>query len=89
MVLYELVVLTKAEFGATQRLGPLLEACAKTIWKRGGLIADINMWGSREMAYRIRKQGTNHYHAQYLSLWAHCAPRTLREVEDTLRLAKM
>ena len=87
MVLYELVVLTKT--GATKGLGPLLESCANTIWKRGGLIADINSWGSRELAYRIRKRGDNIHHAQYLSLWVHCAPRTLREVEATLRTSEM
>lgn len=88
MVLYELVVLTKTK-AATAQLGPLLKSCCNTIWKRGGLVADINSWGSRELAYRIRKQGENFHHAQYLSIWTHCAPRTLREVEATLRTSDM
>ncbi len=84
MVLYELVLALKCT-GANTQVHSLLRKCAEQLWSRGAVITDISCWGSRELAYRIRKHATNHYHARYLSLWTHCAPPALRQVENTLR----
>ena len=83
--LYEVVMLTKAGKGATVQLQTLLTNCAKSLWSRGAVLADIRPWGVRELAYRIRKQSQNHYNAQYVSMHVYCSPPTLHELEGQLR----
>ena len=50
------------------------------------VIADVFNWKPQQLAYRIRKQGVNHYHADYLSLHVYCSPAALKELESKLRL---
>ena len=83
--LYEVVMLTKAKGDTTNALKTTLKSCATLLWERGAVLADVRPWGQRELAYRIRKQGTNHYHAQYTSLNLYCSPKTLTELEQSLR----
>lgn len=84
--LYEVIMLTKGGIDkTTEKLKGLLKSCATLVWERGGVLADIRPWGQRELAYRIRKQGVNNYHAQYTSLHVYCSPTTLRELEGSLR----
>ena len=61
--LYEVIMLTKGGKDGTPQLKKLLKSCATHIWDKGGVLADIRPWGQRELAYRIRKQHVNHYHA--------------------------
>ena len=83
--LYEIVMMTKSGKGATVQLTNLLGSCAKTLWARGAILADIRPWGVRDLAYRIRKQAQNYYQAQYVSMHIYCAPPTLHELEGQLR----
>jgi len=83
--LYEVIMLTKVYKDSGKRLSSLLKGWAGSVWERRGVVADIRTWGQRELAYRIRKQGKNHYHAHYLSLHVYCSPPTLRQLEDKLR----
>merc|ERR1719502_1734460 len=78
-------MLTKCGPDATQQLKKLLKTCATHIWDHGGVLADIRPWGQREMAYRIRKQKENFYHAQYTSLHIYVSPPTLHSLEASLR----
>jgi small subunit ribosomal protein S6 len=75
--LYEVVMMTKSGKGATVQLTSLLQNCAKSLWSRGAVLADIRPWGARDLAYRIRKQSENHYSAQYVSMDVYCSPPTL------------
>ena len=81
-------MLTKTGTDGTALLKKLLKSCATHIWDRGGILADIRPWGNRELAYRIRKQHVNHYHAQYTSLHVYASPTTLHSLEDTLRTSE-
>lgn len=83
--LYELILMTKCGADGTVNLKKLLKSCATHIWDRGGVLADIRPWGQRELAYRIRKQQTNYYHAQYTSLHVYASPPTLHSLEANLR----
>lgn len=85
MPLYDVIMLTKCGTEGTPKLRTLLTNAAKKLWDRGAVIADIKPWGQRELAYRIRKQNTNYYHAQYTSLHVYCSPTTLGELESSLR----
>jgi len=69
----------------SRRLQPFLKDCASLLWNRGAVVAGINAWGNRKLAYRIRKQGVNHYEAQYFSMHVHCSPKVLNELEGALR----
>ena len=83
--LYELIVLTKAApADAAPQLKKLLKTCATHVWDKGGVLADIRPWGQRELAYRIRKQAVNYYHAQYTSLHIYVSPSTMTGLERTL-----
>jgi len=77
--------MTKGGRGTQQQLTGLLTSCANALWARGAVLADVRPWGNRELAYRIRKQGVNHYQAQYNSLHVYCSPTALQEMEATLR----
>jgi ribosomal protein S6 len=83
--LYEVIMLTKCGADGTSQLKKLLKTCATHIWDRGGVLADIRPWGSRELAYRIRAQQKNEYYAQYTSLHVYTSPTTLQSLEGTLR----
>ena len=83
--LYELILLTKTGNEGTPQLKKLLKTCATHVWDKGGVVADIRPWGHRELAYRIRKQKQNYYHAQYTSLHIYASPPTLHSLEATLR----
>ncbi|KOO20956.1 30s ribosomal protein s6 [Chrysochromulina tobinii] len=83
--LYEVVMMTKSGKGATVQLTSLLQNCAKSLWSRGAVLADIRPWGARDLAYRIRKQSENHYSAQYVSMDVYCSPPTLHQLEGQLR----
>ena len=83
--LYEVIVMSKTGTGTTPELKTLLKSCASMLWDRGAVLADVRPWGQRELAYRIRKQGTNHYHAQYTSLHVYCSPTTLKDLEGSLK----
>jgi ribosomal protein S6 len=85
MPLYDITMLTKVGKNVRKQTGDLLKQCAGELWKRGAVMADIQSWGQRELAYRIRAQGTNHYHAQFLSMQVYCSPPALRAVEKELR----
>ena len=85
MPLYDVTMLTKSGSDGTPKLRTLLTNAAKKLWDRGAVVADIKPWGQRELAYRIRKQNTNYYHAQYTSLHVYCSPATLSELESNLR----
>lgn len=86
--LYELIMMTKCGPDGTQQLQKLLKTCATHVWDKGGVLADIRPWGQRELAYRIRKQKENHYHAQYTSLHIYASPPTLHTLESTLRTSE-
>ena len=82
--LYEVLLLTKVgSAGATANA--LIKRCAEQLWKRGAVVSDIQSWGQRDLAYRIRKQGVNHYNAHYLAMQVYCSPLALRAVESELR----
>ena len=83
--LYEVIMMTKTGKGMGTHLQRLVESCAKTFWSRGAVLADIQPWGARDLAYRIRKGGVNHYQANYISLHVYCSPPTLNQVVDQLR----
>ena len=85
MPLYEVVVLSVGSKQGGPQLKALLKSCATALWAQGAVLADVRPWGQREMAYRIRKQGVNHYHAQYTSLHVYCSPLALRQLEGSLR----
>ena len=78
-------MMTKSGKGATVQLTSLLQNCAKSLWSRGAVLADIRPWGARDLAYRIRKQSENHYSAQYVSMDVYCSPPTLHQLEGQLR----
>lgn len=83
--LYEVLMLTKVHKGASTEFNALLKSCADTLWSRGAVLADVRPWGKRSLAYRIRKQATNHYEAQYTSVHVYCSPPTLQLLENQLR----
>lgn len=83
--LYEVVMMTKSGKGATVQLTSLLTSCAKSLWAKGAVLADIRPWGVRDLAYRIRKQSQNYYQAQYVSMHVYCSPPTLQQLEGQLR----
>ena len=83
--LFAVILLARAGKGATHQLTSLLTNCATRLWERNAVLADVRPWGVRDLAYRIRKQGVNHYQAQYVSLHVFCSPPTLKELEKTLQ----
>ena len=76
---YKMILITRTGFkGVSQEVGKLLKQCTGALWERGGLVSDIKSWGQRQLAYRIRRSGKNHYSAQYIQLDVHCSPPTLK-----------
>uniref|UniRef100_A0A7S4BEQ7 30S ribosomal protein S6 n=1 Tax=Chrysotila carterae TaxID=13221 RepID=A0A7S4BEQ7_CHRCT len=81
MVLYEVILVTQAGEASSKLFKPLMTKLCQNLWRTGAQVADLQAWGQRDLAYRIRKQGVNHYHAQYYSLLVHCSPKALLEVK--------
>ena len=87
---YKMILITRTGFkGVSQEVGKLLKQCTGALWERGGLVSDIKSWGQRQLAYRIRRSGKNHYSAQYIQLDVHCSPPTLKLVEQVLRTSEL
>uniref|UniRef100_A0A7S4BDF4 Ribosomal protein S6 n=1 Tax=Chrysotila carterae TaxID=13221 RepID=A0A7S4BDF4_CHRCT len=84
MVLYEVILVTQAGEASSKLFKPLMTKLCQNLWRTGAQVADLQAWGQRDLAYRIRKQGVNHYHAQYYSLLVHCSPKALLEVKEEL-----
>ena len=84
MPFYEVVMLAQAGPKVTPRLTGFLKDMTKQLWSSGAVIADLKSWGSRPLAYRIRKSQENHYHAHYLGLHVFCSPKALVALEGVL-----
>ncbi|KAL1510451.1 hypothetical protein AB1Y20_006758 [Prymnesium parvum] len=84
--LYNIDLMTKLGPEAPKRLETLLKSAARLLWDRGAVISDMRSWGQLELAYRIRRDSVNHYHAHFLSMQIHCSPPVLHELEESLRL---
>ena len=82
---YKVTMLTQSGRNASQAFKSLMEGCLNQLWSRSAVVADLEVWGTQQLAYRIRKQGVNHYEAYFHSLHVYCSPPALRELEGTLR----
>lgn len=78
------ITLLASSFLPSKELGPLIKGFSEILWKRGAVISDIKSWGNRDLAYRIRKMGQNHYQAQYLTMSVYCSPETLKDFQSSL-----
>jgi small subunit ribosomal protein S6 len=86
MPAYDVIVIAaNTKDAATLKLTNLLKTCAAKMWNRGAVVTEIRSWGVRDLAYRIRQRGVNHYRAQYLTIDLFCSPPALKELESTLR----
>ena len=83
---YEVVMLAHAKSKQMPKLKDFLKSVAHQVWSAGGVIADLKSWGSRPLAYRIRQQAENHYHAHYLGMHLYCSPKALSSLEGALPL---
>ncbi|EOD22005.1 hypothetical protein EMIHUDRAFT_202504 [Emiliania huxleyi CCMP1516] len=89
MPAYDVVVLAANTAGSREKLVGLLRNCATKLWSRGAVITEVRSWGIRDLAYRIRQRGVNHYRAHYLTLDLFCSPASLSELESTLRTSPL
>jgi small subunit ribosomal protein S6 len=86
MPAYDVILIAaNTKDAATLKLTNLLKTCAAKMWSRGAVVTEIRSWGVRDLAYRIRQRGVNHYRAQYLTIDLFCSPPALKELESTLR----
>jgi small subunit ribosomal protein S6 len=87
MPLYECVFIARQDVSATQVEG-LVEQFSNIIDQGGGRIAKSEMWGLRNLAYRIKKNRKGHYALLNIDAPAeavHEMERNMRLNEDVLR----
>lgn len=82
---YNVTLLTQVGKEAGVKLQQVIKSAATHLWSHGAVVSDVRPWGQRELAYRIRRQGTNHYNAQYTTMSIYCSPPVLKTLEATLR----
>merc|ERR1712028_293853 len=87
MAAYELNCLlsTKIPIETSVRL---FRGLAQGVIRNGGVVHKVVNMGIRPLGYKIRKSQESHLNAQYVALEMDIAPKTLRELEHTLRVDK-
>ncbi len=77
---YEVVVIFQPEMDETA-VADLLERVKGWITESGGVIAKVDNWGKRRLAYLIRKQREG----QYYLIHAEMSPDAVTELDRNLR----
>jgi len=57
---YETIVIVDPDLGEEQR-GPVFDRLRELIPQKGGLLVEIDEWGSRKLAYEIKKKQRGYY----------------------------
>ncbi len=60
MPLYEYVCIARQEL-STAQVDNLMERCGKILTDNGGTVVGSEYWGSRRLAYKIKKNRKGHY----------------------------
>lgn len=81
MALYEQVCITRPELSTTQVDG-LKEKLTTILTDNGGKVVGSEYWGSRRLAYRIKKNRKGHY----LFLKIDSPPAAIHELERLMRI---
>jgi len=85
MPAYDVIVIANHLKENRLKLSNLLTTVGTKMMDRGAVVTEIKNWGNRDLAYRIRQKGVNHYRAQYMSIDLFCSPATLNVLQSTLR----
>lgn len=84
MPLYDVLAIVAA--ATPQRMvAEVLRRAATTVHDAGGVVTDIKSFGTRQLAYAIRKAGVTHTAGQYVQLSFATNPKTLDWIAHDLR----
>ena len=83
LVDYELVVLISPEL-AEERLDAVIGNITKFITDRGGVLASVDRWGKKKLAYPIKR----FKEASYILARFKFGPTSSRELEASLRITE-
>jgi small subunit ribosomal protein S6 len=80
---YELIFILKPDL-VDEKLETAVENVRKFITGKGGVISDVQKWGKRRLAYRIKHFGEGHY----TLLRCQMKPGLNKELETYLRITE-
>jgi len=80
---YELIIILKPDL-ANEKLDAVVENIKKLISSKGGVVADIQKWGKRRLAYPVKHFGEGIYFL--LKLQAKASQN--RELETNLKISE-
>jgi small subunit ribosomal protein S6 len=80
---YELILIVKPDL-IEEKLEAAVENVKKFITVRGGVISDVQKWGKRRLAYRIKHFGEGNY----TLLKCQMKPGVNKELETNLRITE-
>ena len=85
MVAYELNCLLSSRIPIDASV-KLFRGLAQGVIRSGGVVHKVTNHGIRPLGYKILKSRESHLNAQYIAFEMDTAPKTLRELEHTLRV---
>ena len=84
MPLYDLLAIVAAAT-PTRSVAEVLRRAAGAVVDAGGVVTDVKSFGTRQLAYTIRKAGVLHTAGQYVQLSFATNPKTLDFIAHDLR----
>jgi len=83
-VFYRLLCLT-AHYPEYKHIRELVKATAMHILDRGGIVRNIDYWGTRALPEKMRRHSMTFYHADYWALHFDSNPETVRLMQNDFR----
>ncbi|KAF8897026.1 ribosomal protein S6 [Gymnopilus junonius] len=84
MPLYEMLCIT-THVQSYQHIRELVRQSAMHVMNNGGVVRNINSWGTRILPQRMKRHGPLQSLGDYWTLHFDCSPRTLRSLNGIMR----
>ncbi|PPQ97376.1 hypothetical protein CVT26_006610 [Gymnopilus dilepis] len=84
MPLYEMLCIT-THVQTYNQIRELVRQSALHVMNNGGVVRNINSWGTMTLPQRMKRHGTPQSVGDYWTLHFDCSPRTLRSLNGIMR----